>query len=79
MPIFNEPFQFDLSRLHSKQVALDILMMDYDQLAGNNVIGVVCIGAKVPHDTGRQHWEQIISQPNTVVGSWHALLDEGYV
>ena len=79
IPIFNESFQFDLSGMHPKQVALDIRMMNSNRLAGNNVVGVVYIGAQVPHDTGRQHWEQIISQPNAAVSSWHAILDEGYV
>ena len=79
IPIFNEPFQFDLSEMHPKQVALDILMMDWDRRLQDDVMGAVYIGAQVPHDTGRQHWEQIISQPNAAVTSWHAILDKGYV
>ena len=75
IPIFNEPFQFDLSEMHPKQVALDILMMNCDPFSRiNDVVGAVYIGAQVPHDTGRQHWEQIISQPNATASSWHAIL-----
>ena len=79
LPIFNESFQFDLRGMHPKQVVLNILLIDNDRFTQGDVVGMVNIGAMVPHDTGRQHWEQIISQPNTSVEGWHPILDEGYV
>lgn len=74
IPIFNESFQFDLSEMDVKEVALEVLMMDYDRFSRNDVVGVVYIGEQVPHDTGRQHWEQIMSQPNTSISNWHSIL-----
>ena len=73
IPVFNESFQFDLSEMNVKEVAMEILMMDYDRFSRNDVVGVVYIGEQVPHDTGRQHWEQLLSQPNTSISSWHSI------
>ena len=74
IPIFNEAFQFDLSNMDMKEVALEVLMMDYDRFSRNDVVGVIYIGESVPHDTGKQHWEQIMAQPNTSVSNWHTIL-----
>jgi synaptotagmin-1 len=74
IPIFNEPFQFDLSEINIKDAALEIMMMDYDRFSRNDIVGVIYIGGKVPHDTGRQHWEQLLSHPNTSISSWHTIL-----
>ena len=74
IPIFNEPFQFDLSEISVRDVTLEILMMDYDRFSRNDIVGVVFIGHRVPHNTGQQHWDQMISQPNTSISSWHSIL-----
>ena len=49
-------------------------MMDYDRFSRNDVVGVVYIGDQITHDTGRQHWEQILTQPNTSISGWHTVL-----
>ena len=74
VPIFNESFQFDLSDVNAKEATLEILIMDYDRFSRNDVVGVVYIGDQVPHDTGRQHWDQMMSQPNASISSWHTIL-----
>lgn len=49
-------------------------MMDYDRFSRNDVVGVVYIGDQAVHDTGKQHWDHVMSQPNTSVSSWHTIL-----
>ena len=49
-------------------------MMDYDRFSRNDVVGVVYIGEEVPNDTGKQHWDHVMSQPNTSISSWHTIL-----
>lgn len=74
IPIFNEGFQFDISSMDIRDVALEVLMMDYDRFSRNDVVGVVYLGDNVPHNTGKQHWDQIIAQPNISISNWHTIL-----
>ena len=73
-PIYNEAFRFDISGMDMKDVALEVLMMEYDRFSRDSVVGVVYLGHNVPHSTGKQHWDQIIAQPNYSISNWHTIL-----
>ena len=73
-PIFNEAFLFDISGMDIKDIALDVLMMEYDRFSRDSVVGMVYLGHNVPHSTGKQHWDQIIAQPNYSISNWHTIL-----
>ena len=48
--------------------------MEQDRFARSITMGVVYIGTGVPHHTGRQHWEQVITQSGTRISNWHPIL-----
>ena len=74
-PIFNEAFQFSLHHMDTRQVSLDLRMMCcYDRFAKDEEVGRVLIGDSVNHETGVQHWKQIISQPQSRISHWHTFL-----
>jgi hypothetical protein len=73
-PIFNEAFQFSLNHMDIHQISLDVCMMCYDRFAKDEEVGRVLIGDSVHHETGVQHWKQIISQPQSRISHWHTFL-----
>lgn len=71
--IFNEAFQFDLRQKDAANAHLELWVMGYDRLTKDVELGKVLIGADVEHETGRQHWRQIIAQPQARISHWHTL------
>ena len=74
LPIFNEAFAFDISRINIRDITLEIAIMNYDQFSRNNVMGNVCIGENVEQASGRAHWAQMMSSARTPVSQWHPIM-----
>ncbi len=72
-PVFNEAFVFDVARMNPSGISLEILVMDYDRFKTNELVGVIIIGGKSPHDSGRSHWEEIMGSPRHRVCRWHSI------
>ena len=73
LPIFNEPFQFEISNLNVLDLSLEIVVMDYDRFSSDDVVGQVLVGPNAKEEMGRTHWEELISNPNQPISRWHAI------
>ena len=47
-PVFNEPFEFDITGMDVRDICLEIFVMDHDRFRKNDVIGIVYVGLHVP-------------------------------
>ena len=73
VPIYNEPFQFDITDMNLQDIVLDISVIDFDRLGRNDLMGIIKIGSDVDHTTGQQHWNEMLSSQRTPVSRWHSL------
>lgn len=72
-PIFNEQFQFNLTNMELASIQLNFIVMDYDRFSRDDFMGVVKIGGVVSEETGRTHWEEMMSAPNLAISRWHPI------
>ena len=72
MPIFNEPFRFELPNIDIHSVSLEILIMDHNRFSGDEIMGIIRIGDSAPDETGRSHWSEILRTPGQAVSRWHS-------
>ena len=73
-PTYNEQFQFSVQHLDMNHVRLDFTLMDYDRFSRDDLMGVVSVGGGVADETGRAHWEELMSAPNQVISRWHPIM-----
>lgn len=86
-PVFNESFLFDLPVSNEpgnvdtilNNISLELLVLDWDQLTKNEVIGRLEIG-KLESGTkfGEQelrHWNEVMNCPRKQIAGWHKLIE----
>lgn len=73
-PVFNEPFEFDITGMDVKDVCLEIFIMDHDRFRKNDVIGIVYVGLHGPSDSGTSHFNEVLSSLGQQVTHWHHLI-----
>uniref|UniRef100_A0A0R3RTT2 C2 domain-containing protein n=1 Tax=Elaeophora elaphi TaxID=1147741 RepID=A0A0R3RTT2_9BILA len=69
-PVYNESFVFELPCTSDKDlenVQFEIVVMDWDRLTKNEMMGKCFIG---PSD---EHWLQVRSNPRRQIAEWHQL------
>jgi len=80
-PVFNESFIFDLPTTDPTSsgasnflagVSLEFVVLDWDQMTKNEVVGRLEIGAG-SGDAERAHWLEVVSCPRKQIASWHKL------
>jgi Ca2+-dependent lipid-binding protein len=71
MPIFNEPFRFEIASTDLHSFSLDILIMDHNRFSGDETMGIIRVGDSAPEETGRSHWSEVIRTPRQAVSRWH--------
>uniref|UniRef100_A0A3P9KIE4 Synaptotagmin-10 n=1 Tax=Oryzias latipes TaxID=8090 RepID=A0A3P9KIE4_ORYLA len=71
-PVFNEAIIFDIPPENVEQVSLSIMVMDYDRVGHNEVIGV-CRAGPDAVGLGRDHWNEMLAYPRKPITHWHAL------
>ncbi|XP_056280930.1 synaptotagmin-10 isoform X2 [Pseudoliparis swirei] len=71
-PVYNEAIIFDIPPENVEQVSLSIMVMDYDRVGHNEVIGVCRTGPDV-EGLGRDHWNEMLAYPRKPITHWHAL------
>jgi len=75
-PVFNESFLFDVpcSDDGLARISLEFLLLDWDRVTKNEVVGRLQIGART---TGRElhHWNEVINCPRKQIAEWHRLTD----
>ncbi|XP_029969715.1 synaptotagmin-10 isoform X2 [Salarias fasciatus] len=71
-PSYNEAIIFDIPPENVEQVSLSIMVMDYDRVGHNEVIGVCRTGPDA-EGLGRDHWNEMLAYPRKPITHWHAL------
>uniref|UniRef100_A0A4W5QG62 Synaptotagmin X n=1 Tax=Hucho hucho TaxID=62062 RepID=A0A4W5QG62_9TELE len=71
-PVYNEAIIFDIPPENVEQVSLSIMVMDYDRVGHNEVIGVCRTGPDA-EGLGRYHWNEMLAYPRKPITHWHAL------
>ncbi|AWO98217.1 putative synaptotagmin-10-like [Scophthalmus maximus] len=71
-PVYSEAIIFDIPPENVEQVSLSIMVMDYDRVGHNEVIGV-CYAGPDAEGLGRDHWNEMLAYPRKPITHWHAL------
>lgn len=72
-PVYNESFLFDVPYNEGLQnISLEFLVLDWDRMTKNEVIGRLEIGTKVgPQEV--HHWNEVMNCPRKQIAEWHKL------
>ncbi|MGH0116491.1 UNVERIFIED_CONTAM: hypothetical protein FKN15_009624 [Acipenser sinensis] len=73
-PVYNEAIIFDIPPENVEQVSVAIMVMDYDRIGHNEVIGVCRAGPEAV-GLGRDHWNEMLAYPRKPITHWHALVE----
>ncbi|XP_028672038.1 synaptotagmin-10 isoform X1 [Erpetoichthys calabaricus] len=73
-PVYNEAIIFDIPPENVEQVSLSIMVMDYDRVGHNEVIGVCRTGPEA-EGLGRDHWNEMLAYPRKPITHWHPLVE----
>ncbi|XP_041980400.1 synaptotagmin-4 [Aricia agestis] len=74
-PVFNESFVFDVPAAPAAaldHVALELLVLDWDRVTKNEVIGRLELGAEGA-GSARHHWREVQNAPRRQIADWHKL------
>uniref|UniRef100_T1JDZ3 C2 domain-containing protein n=1 Tax=Strigamia maritima TaxID=126957 RepID=T1JDZ3_STRMM len=72
-PIFNESFVFEVPNNEGLgNVSLEFLVLDWDRVTKNEVIGRLEMGAN-SHGSALHHWNEVCSAPRRQIAEWHKL------
>ncbi|KAJ8718366.1 hypothetical protein PYW08_002603 [Mythimna loreyi] len=74
-PVFNESFVFEVPAAPNAtldHVSLELLVLDWDRVTKNEVIGRLELGAAGTGST-RHHWREVQAAPRRQIADWHKL------
>ncbi|KOB75929.1 putative Synaptotagmin-4, partial [Operophtera brumata] len=74
-PVFNESFVFEVPAAPNAtldHVSLELLVLDWDRLTKNEVIGRLELGAN-GSGSARHHWREVQAAPRRQIADWHKL------
>ncbi|OQV18393.1 Synaptotagmin-11 [Hypsibius exemplaris] len=76
-PVFNESFVFDLpANIQGLEgVSLELLLLDFDRLTKNEVVGRLELGPNTLQDSAKKQWSDICTSPRRQIAEWHKLQD----
>lgn len=74
-PVFNESFVFDLPRSEQglAKVQLEFMLLDWDRVTKNEVIGRLELGGENCEGPELAHWKEIQASPRRQIAEWHKL------
>uniref|UniRef100_A0A6B2E5H5 Putative ca2+-dependent phospholipid-binding protein synaptotagmin n=1 Tax=Phlebotomus kandelakii TaxID=1109342 RepID=A0A6B2E5H5_9DIPT len=76
-PIFNEAFSFSVPWEKIRECSLDIMVMDFDNIGRNELIGRILLAGKNGSGASEtKHWQDMISKPRQTIVQWHRLKPE---
>jgi len=77
-PVFNESFVFDLPKTEDglKNVELEFMLLDWDRVTKNEVIGRLDLGGENCEGAALHHWQEIQNSPRRQIAEWHKLKPE---
>ena len=73
MPVFYESTSIDIGAVDSSNIHFDVLIMDYDRVGRNCILGLVKLGYSVGHASGEKQWQQVLNNPNKTFSTWHCI------
>lgn len=74
-PVFNESFVFDIPKTEDglAKINLEFLLLDWDRVTKNEVIGRLELGGADCTGTALHHWKEILASPRRQIAEWHKL------
>jgi len=77
-PVFNESFVFEIPKTEDglKSVQLEFMLLDWDRVTKNEVIGRLDLGGEGCEGSGLHHWQEIQNSPRRQIAEWHKLKPE---
>jgi len=75
-PVFNESFVFDLPKTDAGglgEFQLEFLLLDWDRVTKNEVIGRLELGGEGCTEAEQHHWKEIQASPRRQIAEWHKL------
>ncbi|XP_012255952.2 synaptotagmin-4 isoform X2 [Athalia rosae] len=74
-PVFNESFVFEIPNGGDglANVCLQFLLLDWDRVTKNEVIGRLELGSPKSQGSALSHWNDIRSSPRRQIADWHKL------
>ncbi|GAB6032447.1 Synaptotagmin-4 [Chamberlinius hualienensis] len=73
-PVFNESFIFDVPCNEVlAEISLEFIVLDWDRVTKNEVIGRLDLGADIPYGSGQHHWKEVCNSPRRQIAEWHKL------
>ncbi|XP_050303665.1 synaptotagmin-11 isoform X2 [Anthonomus grandis grandis] len=75
MPVFNESFVFDIpaNGQSLEGISLEFLLLDWDRVTKNEVIGRLDLGGEKCSGTALTHWNEVCNSPRRQIADWHKL------
>ncbi|CAD6229087.1 GSCOCG00012077001-RA-CDS [Cotesia congregata] len=76
-PVFNESFVFEIPNGIDGlgNISLEFLLLDWDRVTKNEVIGRVELGGQKCEGTALIHWNEVCSSPRRQIADWHKLTE----
>ncbi|XP_069768454.1 synaptotagmin-11-like [Narcine bancroftii] len=72
-PVFNELFIFDIGAETLRDISVEFLVIDFDRMTKNEVVGCAVLGANSSSASGAEHWREICETPRRQIAKWHSL------
>ncbi|KAH8403787.1 hypothetical protein KR215_002757 [Drosophila sulfurigaster] len=77
-PVFNESFAFDIPAAEGTSaslegVSLELMLLDWDRVTKNEVIGRLELGGPTSSSTALNHWNEVCNSPRRQIAEWHKL------
>lgn len=74
-PVFNESFVFEIPNGSDglTNVSLEFMLLDWDRVTKNEVIGRLELGGAKCQGSALNHWNEVCSSPRRQIADWHKL------
>lgn len=74
-PVFNESFVFDIPNDADglNNVSLEFMLIDWDRVTRNEVIGRLEFGGPKCQGSALNHWREVCGSPQRQIADWHKL------
>nr|CAG4651802.1 EOG090X05OW [Triops cancriformis] len=74
-PVFNESFVFDVPAAAEglENLSLEFLVLDWDRVTKNEVIGRLELGGPKATGSALHHWNEVLYSPRRQIAEWHKL------
>ncbi|XP_026678345.1 synaptotagmin-6-like [Diaphorina citri] len=69
-PVYNESFVFEVPADNLDSVSLELLLLDWDRVTKNEVIGRLDLGGDKSSGTALTHWTDVCNSPRRQIAEW---------